>query len=1395
MTYIDAFYDRKIDKIAVVERVNGKRITSYHNPKHVFYYSNPMGQCKSIYGHQCSLFSTNDSKKFRKELSIRSENHKIFESDINPVFRYLADNYRGVKAPELNICFFDIEVDLNVNNIYSPLKKMYAPTDNTFCPITAITMHTNYLKDANLITLVLCPPSLTKIEANKICENYENTILFSNEADLLNTFLDLIEDSDLLTGWNCLPLTSNIWLADRITQLGNIKAGNITNQYGKVLDWHDSGTKRVNKIILENGMVLEASDEHIIPVMMKDFNKYTYPNPLIRSHLDKTTKEIKQLIKEKDCYLEVCLNKKNRKNLSYRDFVCDYFHVLMDNPDFDIVIKNKVLKEKIKKSLIEQNLFKTVFPYPEKFFRDYPKFWASKNFSMITHDDLLFQIKNSDSISVVFKNNRSYELQLDRDISDDICHLLGLIFTDGTFDRKSKLFTFYSSEENFIHKVKDKIFELIPTIKTANKKISKTKKNSMAIYFRRGSDFGVLAHMIYDKNYKKTINVEMISRLSNTQFSAFFSGLVDGDGWVRQEGNSKNKNNNVIGFCNYNNCINKIQELLFWNGVYATSNSKNNLTIYASSVNKNFISGLTLWHSKKDKIPLLCFSDVMNSPNKKLRRFILEDKAIVRIKEIIETDDFVAMGDITTEQHYFDCSGIKVHNSEGYDIPYSVNRVERVLGKEATKRFCLFDQYPKPREYKKFQKVFKTYELVGRAHLDYLILYQKHTPHQQQSYKLDFIGEIEIGENKVPYDGTLDQLWRNDFDKFIAYNRQDVDIMVKIDKKKKFVELSNQIAHANCVLLKTTIGTVSLVEQSIINEMHEMGFIVPNRKPKDWNNDEDLEIDIDEDAPVVGAYVANPKIGLHRHVACGDINSLYPSAIRALHMSPETLIGQVRLDLTSKIVADRIAAGTERAEAWEGIFIALEVQHMLDETNEILTIDFEDKINDKIETIQMSAKEFYEYIFNPKNNVCITANGTIFRTDVDGIIPQLLAKWYAERKEYQAKQKYHKKLSVEDENQEQQNYHKKEAEYWDQMQYCRKILLNSLYGALLNESLRFYDERIGQSTTLSGRSIDKHMAAKINQIITGVYDYKGDAIKYCDTDSSMFSFYDILKDKEEYKDFDWSKENIIQMADLIMDQVNDTFPEFMKQTFNTSLKHGSLIKAGRDFVASTALFIKKKKYAVMMYDQENIRLDVDGKPGKMKIMGLDLKRSDTPKFVQKFLENLLQDILTDVDKESMYQKVKVFRDEFKKCPSWEKGSPKKVSNMTEYSEKYEDARKIKITSHGGKGKITMPGHVRASINWNNMCDMFNDLYVGRINDGTRIVVYQLKKNSHAITSIAFPVDEPHMPDWFKKLPFDDDAMEEVVIDKKLENLVGVLNWDLSQTKNNDNDEFFIFKKK
>jgi DNA polymerase elongation subunit (family B) len=353
-------------------------------------------------------------------------------------------------------------------------------------------------------------------------------------------------------------------------------------------------------------------------------------------------------------------------------------------------------------------------------------------------------------------------------------------------------------------------------------------------------------------------------------------------------------------------------------------------------------------------------------------------------------------------------------NSETYDVPYLVNRINRTVGDDLLKKLCLWDQYPRPREVMKYGKEHPTYDFSGRVHLDYLALYQKHNPQQQHSYRLDFIGEIEVGENKIPYEGTLDDLYKKDFYKFIEYSRQDVALLVKIDQKKKFLELANQIAHVNCVLFKTTMGSVALVEQAIMLEIHEMGLVAPNRRAKEiieHDDRDDLFDDDDDDEdykkpPVVGAYVAKPKVGLHSHIGAVDINSLYPSAIRALNISPETIVGQIRSDETKALVAKRIAEGTKRAEAWDGIFATLEVEHMMAQDDAILTVDF-----DNGETKQFTGAQLYEYIFNPKNNLCISANGTIFKTDRDGVIPLLLAKWYKQRKEMQGMKKIYSDVS------------------------------------------------------------------------------------------------------------------------------------------------------------------------------------------------------------------------------------------------------------------------------------------------------------------------------------------------------------------------------------------------
>jgi len=697
-------------------------------------------------------------------------------------------------------------------------------------------------------------------------------------------------------------------------------------------------------------------------------------------------------------------------------------------------------------------------------------------------------------------------------------------------------------------------------------------------------------------------------------------------------------------------------------------------------------------------------------------------------------------------------------NSEGFDIPYTVNRVTKVLSKEDTRRFCLWNQFPKKREYEKYGKAAVTYDLIGRVHLDSLELYRKYTYEERHTYRLDAIGEMEIGENKTVYEGTLDQLYNNDFRRFIEYNRQDCALLDKLDKKLKFMDLANTLAHECTVLLQTTMGAVAVTEQAIINEAHKRGMIVPNRISRDEN----------VSTQAAGAYVAYPKKGIHEWIGSLDINSLYPSAIRALNMGPETIVGQLRQDGTKAFVESEIAKGKSFASAWEGVFGSLEYTAVMERSvGREITIDWEDGGSDTL-----SAAQAYDLIFESNQPWMLSANGTIFTYEKEGIIPGLLKRWYAERKEMQAKLKDCIKAG-----------NKVEEEYWDKRQLVKKINLNSLYGAILNAGCRFFDNRIGQSTTLTGRAIARHMAGKVNEIITGDNDHIGKAIIYGDTDSCYFSAYSTLKKDIEKGTIPWSKESVVELYDTIGETVNGTFPKFMQDAFHCPKSRGEVIKAGREIVASKGLFITKKRYAVLYYDKEGKRTDTGGAPGKIKAMGLDLKRSDTPVVIQDFLSEVLTRVLNGAGKEEVLDYITNFRTEFKTRPGWEKGSPKRANNISQYRDKEKKA-----------GKTNMPGHVRASLNWNTLKRMMDDKYSMSITDGAKVIVCKIKDNPMAYTSVAYPVDELRLPQWFKDLPFDDAEMETTVIDEKLENLIGVLEWDISSTRtDNTFNKLFDFE--
>lgn len=349
------------------------------------------------------------------------------------------------------------------------------------------------------------------------------------------------------------------------------------------------------------------------------------------------------------------------------------------------------------------------------------------------------------------------------------------------------------------------------------------------------------------------------------------------------------------------------------------------------------------------------------------------------------------------------------YNNSRFDIPYIIRRLNNVLGKKSANRLNVWDVEPKEKSAKDdFGSTHIEYELYGKWNVDYLVLYKKHERGKKESYKLDSIAEIELGENKVQHNESLEDMYRNRYEDFIKYNRQDTMLVKRLEDKLKYIDIHNRHSHMICCTYDATLGTVGWGDQAMINKAHEWGKIVPDRNNKPTPFDNIIP---------AGAFVPSPVVGLTENVISFDVNSLYPSVQRSLNMSKETIVAQVRLTKTipylwKKIEDNNLYSNKSKkipawGDAWAGddLWGTLEFQDILEQNDEKLILDIEGG-----SSIEMTAKQIHDMVFAENSNMCISAIGTIFRTDVDGILSSILTQWFAERKQFKKKKEYYSEL-------------------------------------------------------------------------------------------------------------------------------------------------------------------------------------------------------------------------------------------------------------------------------------------------------------------------------------------------------------------------------------------------
>lgn len=348
-------------------------------------------------------------------------------------------------------------------------------------------------------------------------------------------------------------------------------------------------------------------------------------------------------------------------------------------------------------------------------------------------------------------------------------------------------------------------------------------------------------------------------------------------------------------------------------------------------------------------------------------------------------------------------------------------------------------------------------------------------------------------------------------------------------------------------------------------------------------------------------------------------------------------------------------------------------------------------------------------------------------------------------------------------------------------------ILNSLYGATINEFCRFFDPRLGASTTGTGRQITKHMIETTAEILTGtktqvtyrqevksdgkiedIYENESPAIIYGDTDSCYFATFG--KDDDE----------AVLIADEVGLQVNNSFPGFMQNAFLCTDEFKGGIQCGREVVGRNSIFQAKKRYLIHV-------INADGRPcDKLKAMGSEAKKSDTPLIIREFLKEASTMILKGATYPEIEKYVNEFRIEFNKPKNqFRLGMAKSANNLDRYTDEY---RKESSTF-----KSRMPGHARAAVNYNELLIHLGDKASEPVMNGGKCRVYYVKPNQFGFTSVAINADAPYFPVWFDELfEIDMPITEEKLIDRKLSHLLTAIGWEVPTHQSAFLNELFEF---
>ena len=546
-------------------------------------------------------------------------------------------------------------------------------------------------------------------------------------------------------------------------------------------------------------------------------------------------------------------------------------------------------------------------------------------------------------------------------------------------------------------------------------------------------------------------------------------------------------------------------------------------------------------------------------------------------------------------------------NTKFFDEPYIINRFRKILGEDETKKLSPWNYIGERKTVINGRELI-AYNIMGVESLDYIELYKWYAPggKSQESYRLDNIAQVELGEGKISYDDydNLHSLYRLNYQLFIEYNIKDVELIEKLEDKLKLLELAVTLAYDTKTNFEDVFAQTRMWDSLTYAYLYEKNIIVPPRVTKE------------KSSAFEGAYVKEVHVGLHNWVASFDLNSLYPHLMMQYNISPETLI---------------------------------EPENYTDEMRAVLSQGVSvDKLLSK--SVDLSGLD----------GVTLTPNGQFFRTDYQGFLPRMMEEMYEDRKKFkklmlQAKQDY------QNETDESKKYEiEKRIAKYNNIQLAKKVSLNSAYGALGSQYFRFYDLRMALGVTSAGQLSIRWIENKLNGWMNKLLDSSEDYVIASDTDSIYLKLGPIVDKFVPNK----SIEQTIEFMDKICkDKIEPFIDKSYKELAEYVHAFDQKMEMKREGLSNKGIWTAKKRYILNVYNNEGVQY----KEPDLKVMGLEMIKSSTPSVVRDKMKTLIK-ILVSGTESDVQEFIADFRTQFKSLPVEDISFPRGLNGLNTYSD-------------------------------------------------------------------------------------------------------------------------------